>query len=90
MWAQIYNYNSQIRDFMMQNNITRTLLIAGIVLIVVAFVYHFLGDKLSWLGKLPGDIRYEGENTKVFFPITTMILLSVIFSVVMNLIRRFL
>lgn len=74
---------------MLNNNITRTLLMVGIVLIVLAFVYHFLGDKLSWLGKLPGDIRYEGENTKVYFPITTMIILSVVFSVVMNLVRRF-
>ena len=75
---------------MLQNNITRTLLMVGIVLIVLAFVYHFFGDKLSWLGRLPGDIRYEGKNTKVYFPITTMILLSVVFSVVMNLIRKFL
>ena len=75
---------------MLQNNITRTLLMVGIILIVLAFVYHFFGDELSWLGKLPGDIRYEGENTKVYFPITTMILLSVVFSVVMNLVRRFL
>ena len=75
---------------MLQNNITKTLLIAGIVLIVIAIVYHFFGDKFGWLGKLPGDIRYEGKNTKVFFPITTMIILSVVFSIIMNLIRRFL
>ena len=75
---------------MLQNNITKTLLIAGIVLILIAIIYHFFGDKLNWLGRLPGDIRYEGENTKVFFPITTMIILSIVFSVVMNLIRKFL
>lgn len=74
---------------MMQNNISKTLLIAGIILIAIAVIYHFFGDKLNWLGRLPGDIRIEGENTKVYFPITTMIILSVVFSVVMNLIRRF-
>ena len=75
---------------MLQNNITKTLLIVGVVLICIAIVYHFFGDKLSWLGRLPGDIRYEGENTKVFFPITTMIILSVVFSIVMNLLQKFL
>jgi len=75
---------------MMQNNISKTLLIAGIVFIAIAVIYHFFGDKLNWLGRLPGDIRIERENTKIYFPITTMIILSVVFSIVMNLIRRFL
>jgi len=38
---------------------------------------QFAPQAFSWLGKLPGDIRYEKGNMKFFFPITTMILVSV-------------
>jgi hypothetical protein len=43
---------------------------------------------LSWFGRLPGDIRYSSGNTRVFFPITTMILVSVVLSLVMFFVRR--
>jgi hypothetical protein len=43
---------------------------------------------LSWFGRLPGDIRVTSGNTKVFVPITSMLLLSVVLSVVGVIIRR--
>ena len=43
---------------------------------------------LSWFGNLPGDIRHEGERTTVFIPITSMLILSVIASVILSLMRR--
>ncbi|HVM00023.1 MAG TPA: DUF2905 domain-containing protein [Egibacteraceae bacterium] len=43
---------------------------------------------LSWFGRLPGDIRYETERTRVFIPITSMILVSVLLTVVLSLIGR--
>jgi hypothetical protein len=43
---------------------------------------------LSWFGRLPGDIRYSSGNTRVFFPITTMIILSVVLSLLMYVLRR--
>lgn len=42
----------------------------------------------GWFGRLPGDIRYEGENTRVFIPITSMLLISVALTLVLNLVRR--
>lgn len=41
--------------------------------------------RLSSFGRLPGDIRYKGKNTKVFFPITSMLLLSIVLSLVLTL-----
>jgi len=61
----------------------------GIALVVVGIVWHFFGDKLSWIGNLPGDIKIDNGNTKIFFPITTMILFSVVLSFFMWLFRRF-
>ena len=43
---------------------------------------------LSWFGRLPGDIRYSSGNTRVFFPITTMIIVSVVLSLAMFFVRR--
>ena len=66
------------------------MVLVGILIVLVGLVIWLGGDKLGWLGKLPGDIRIEKENFRFYFPITTMILLSVVLSLVVWLIRRFL
>jgi hypothetical protein len=43
---------------------------------------------LSWFGRLPGDIRIERENLRVYVPITSMILVSVVLTLLVNLVRR--
>jgi DUF2905 family protein len=43
---------------------------------------------LSWLGHLPGDVRFTSGNTRVFIPITSMLLVSLVLSVVVSLLRR--
>lgn len=68
----------------------KILIIAGLVLLAGGLIWYFFGDKLSWLGRLPGDIRIERENFRFYFPITTMILLSLLFSLIIAIIRRFL
>ena len=64
------------------------IIIAGIALAIIGIVIYFFYDKLTWLGRLPGDIRIERENFKFYFPITTMILLSLVLTVLVNVIRR--
>jgi hypothetical protein len=65
------------------------IVIAGLLIALAGLVFWLFGDKLNWIGKLPGDIRIEKENIKIYFPITTMILVSVLLSLVMWFIRRF-
>ncbi len=65
----------------------RWFIIAGILLIVVGILLYFVPSVFNWFGKLPGDIRIENENNKVFIPITSMILISGILTVIVNLIR---
>jgi hypothetical protein len=43
---------------------------------------------LSWFGRLPGDIRITSGTTKIFIPITTMVIVSVVATIVLSLIRR--
>lgn len=42
----------------------------------------------SWFGKLPGDIKLEGENTRVYIPLVSMLIVSVVLTVIVNLITR--
>jgi len=62
---------------------------AGMVIIVIGIIIYFFHDKLNWVGRLPGDIRIERENFKFYFPITTMILLSLAATFIVWLIRKF-
>lgn len=66
------------------------ILLFGVVIIVIGAIVYFFGNKLHWIGRLPGDIRIEREAFRFYFPITTMILFSVLLTVIVNLIRRFL
>lgn len=64
-------------------------IIAGGVLIVIAgIVIYFFHDRLHWIGRLPGDIRIEKENFRFYFPITTMILFSIMLSLLLWLLRK--
>ena len=66
----------------------RWLIVAGIILIVIGLVYHFAPWLINWFGKLPGDIRIETGRGKIFIPIVSMILLSIVITVLINFFRR--
>ena len=59
----------------------------GVAAIVVGLLVW--AGWLSWFGRLPGDIRIERENVRVYFPIVSMILISIVLSLLLNLLRRF-
>ena len=61
--------------------------VAGACLVVIGLLIWT--GALSWFGRLPGDIRYEGEHTRVYVPIASMLLISVVLSLVAYLLRRF-
>jgi len=61
----------------------------GISIILVGVIVYFFGNKFSFFGKLPGDIRVEKENFSFYMPLTSMILLSIVISGVLWLIRKF-
>ena len=64
------------------------LLVFGAIVVVVGVVIYFFHDKLHWIGRLPGDIRIERDNFRVYIPITTMLLFSGLISLVLYLIRK--
>jgi hypothetical protein len=58
----------------------------GLILIVVGLVA--MRGWLGWFGHLPGDVRIERENMRVYVPIVSMLLISIMFSVLSYVIRR--
>jgi uncharacterized protein HemY len=60
----------------------------GVILILVGLIVVF-GPKIPFLGRLPGDIHVQRENFRLYFPLTTSILLSLILSLILYLIQRF-
>ena len=60
----------------------------GAVIVVVGLLIYFFYDKLTWIGRLPGDIRIEKENFRFYLPVTTMILFSLILTLIINIIRK--
>ena len=71
----------------MQNSLGTWLIIGGILLVVVGVLAN--SGWLSWFGRLPGDIRIERENFRFYFPIVTMIVISVAVSLLLYIIGRF-
>lgn len=72
----------------MDSSVGKYIIIAGVILVGAGILIYFFHDKLTWLGRLPGDIRIERENFRFYFPITTMILISILLSVIIGVIRR--
>lgn len=72
----------------MNSQTGKYIVFAGIIIVMIGVVVYFFHDKLQWFGRLPGDIRVERENFKFFFPVTTMILISLLLTLVMNIIKR--
>ncbi len=70
-------------------SIARYLMLGGVVLFLIGGGVYLAAKFGLPLGRLPGDIRIEGENGSFYFPIVTSILLSVVLTIVLNLISRF-
>lgn len=71
----------------MNADIGRLLIIVGAVILVVGIVFVF-ADRIPFLGRLPGDIVIRRRNTTVYFPVVTMIVVSVLLSIILNLFNR--
>lgn len=70
--------------------LARTLMIAGATLFVIGALFY-LGGRLNLpLGRLPGDIRIQSGNLTCFFPLASMILISILLSAGLTLLARLL
>jgi hypothetical protein len=60
----------------------------GAVLLVIGLILNYVPWLINWFGKLPGDIRIEDEKKMIFIPLVSMLIISIILSIVLNLFFR--
>jgi hypothetical protein len=66
----------------------KVLIYLGLALAALGTLLSLAPGALSWFGKLPGDINIEGEHGRVFIPITSMIVVSLVLTLLVNLFGR--
>ena len=66
----------------------KVLIIIGVALVIIGLSLSYAPWLLNWFGKLPGDIRIEREHGVFYFPITSMLIISVVLSVIAALFFR--
>lgn len=71
----------------MNQDTGKYIVLIGLGVIIIGLLIYFFHDKLHWIGRLPGDIRVEKENFRFYFPITTMIILSILLTIIIRIIR---
>lgn len=70
--------------------ISRYIILAGIVLVIIGGIVYAAAKLNLPIGRLPGDIHIEGPNGSFYFPLVTCIVISVVLTVILNLVGRFL
>jgi cytochrome c biogenesis protein ResB len=63
------------------------IILIGLIIIVLGILIRFT-PLAKYIGKLPGDIRVEKENFRFYFPITTLILLSIIINLLIRIFKK--
>ena len=71
----------------MDRSLGLLVVVGGIVVVAVGLLIY--SGALSWFGRLPGDIRYESGSVRVYLPIVSMLLVSLVLTVIFSLLRRF-
>lgn len=66
----------------------KTLIVSGILLVVTGVILLYAPWLVSWFGRLPGDIRIERDGGSVFIPITSMVIVSLVVSLILNIFFR--
>ena len=84
------NQYSQVRNATrsMNQQTGKYIILAGLIIIVIGVIIWLFGNKLSFIGRLPGDIHVKRENFSFYFPITTMILVSLLLTIILWIVRK--
>lgn len=66
----------------------KLLIVIGIILVCLGLLWHYAPWTLNWIGQLPGDIRIESGNTRIFFPITSMVIISIVITLIVHWLNK--
>lgn len=62
--------------------------VVGIMLVLIGLTVSYAPWLVSWFGRLPGEIRIQNEKSYVFIPIVSMLIVSIILTLIVNLFVR--
>lgn len=62
--------------------IGKLLISIGFVILIIGLVLSYFRDAIQWFGNLPGDFKWEGNHTKIYIPLMSMLLLSVLLNLI--------
>ncbi|MFZ2452263.1 MAG: DUF2905 domain-containing protein [Methylovulum miyakonense] len=65
--------------------ISNTLITLGTAILLLGLALRYAPWLVNWFGRLPGDIRIQNENSFVFIPLTSMIVVSLVLTAIINL-----
>ncbi len=68
--------------------LSKLLIILGVLLLVLGLTLNYAPGLFNWFGKLPGDIHVKNEQSQLFIPVTSMIIISIVLTVIINLFFR--
>ena len=60
----------------------------GVLLVIIGVIWLLFPNAFSWIGNMPGDIKQTSGNTRVYFPVVTMIIISIVATILLNLFNR--
>lgn len=66
----------------------KTLIGIGIFLVIIGVIWLLFPNAFSWIGNMPDDIKHTSSNTRVYFPVVTMIIISIVATILLNLFNR--
>ena len=66
----------------------KALIIVGLILVSTGLIFLYAPNLLNWFGKLPGDLHIKNENSQIYIPITSMLLISVVLTILINIFLR--
>ncbi|WP_126246712.1 DUF2905 domain-containing protein [Chitinophaga rhizosphaerae] len=72
----------------MNPQLGKQLIMIGLLIVALGIMLYFFSDKLRWFGRLPGDIRIEKENVRFYFPVTSMLIVSLVISLLLYGFRK--
>ncbi|MCX8022505.1 MAG: DUF2905 domain-containing protein [Syntrophorhabdaceae bacterium] len=67
--------------------IGKLFVLLGVILILIGLAFMF-GDKIPYIGRLPGDIMIKKERFSFYFPITTSIIISIILTLLFSIFKK--
>lgn len=67
---------------------SKVLIVAGIAALTIGLALKYAPVMLNWFGKLPGDIHIETADSRIFIPVTSMIVVSLLLTLIANLFNK--